>query len=276
MHRTRRSISLAEDRIRRVFEAGRREHGGLDLPFERFAACARKALPRIDNGDYYLAVACDQGTAGAWERLHERFRRPLAAMMRRRGAVRSDVERLLDEMWGRLAAPPARGAARTRIGTFTGRGPLLAWLATVAWRHLTDEWRARAGVGPLCGQDDPAPGAWADPALSLEQEESARAVGKVLERTWSALTLRELEVIVLKYRHRLPQVEVARVMGISPARVTRLNQSAVRRLCKAVRRHATRLPADAPQAELVQVLQRLLARTDVEMRGDARRGRGAG
>jgi DNA-directed RNA polymerase specialized sigma24 family protein len=117
-----------------------------------------------------------------------------------------------------------------------------------------------------------------DPAVHLEETETDALVGRVLERAWSSLTDRELEVVVLKYRHQLPQKQIARALRVSPSRVTRLLQSATRRLRVAVearfelRAHVTN--AESNQAALLQLLERMLSRSDAGRAGDDQHGRG--
>lgn len=278
MHRAERPLSLADERVRRAYEAGRRAHPGIEFSYEHFAPYARRTSPPHDNGDYYLAVACDAGAPGAWERLQTRYGKPLRALLRRRGAGRRDVEHLLEDVWGRLASPSPRGDARTRLGTYDGRGPLLAWLSTVAWRRLTDAWRAAAGKARLREGEEAVTAAHADPACLLADGETEQLVAAVLEKAWAALTDRELEVVVLKYRHQMPQNEIARHLRISPPRVTRLLQSATRRLRRSVaarfelRAHA--VSAESNQAALLQILQRMLAQSDVRADADGTHGKG--
>lgn len=277
MRREGRPLSLADERVRRTYESGRKAHPHVDLPFEEFAGRARRAVPKHDNTDYFLAVACDAGVPGAWERLQDRFHRPLRAMLRRRGAARHDIAQLLDEVWGRLASPPPRGGARTRIGTYDGQGPLLAWLTTVAWRRLADHWRKAAGLAALPEEPTPAEHT-ADPADRLEETETEALIGSVLEQAWASLTDRELEVVVLKYRHVMPQTEIARALRVSPSRVTRLLQSATRRLRDAIEARFE-LRAHAPgaasnQAALLGLLERMLAQSDAGRHDENDHGRG--
>ncbi len=273
-----RPVSLADERVRRTYELGRKAHPQVDLSFEEFARRARAAIPKHDNKDFYLAVACDAGAPGAWERLQSRFHRPLRAMLRRRGATRHDVSQLLDDVWGRLASPPPRAKARTRIGTYDGQGALLAWLATVAWHRLADGWRRAAGVAPLPQEPTPSTPRGGDPADRLEASEIGALIGSVLEQAWASLTDRELEVVVLKYRQLLPQTEIARILRVSPSRITRLLQSATRRLREAVeerlelRAHVA--GAASNQAALQHLLQRMLSESDAGREDADDHGRG--
>ena len=79
-------------------------------------------------------------------------------------------------------------------------------------------------------------------------------------------TTRELEAIVLKYRHQLPQTEIARHLRVGAPRVTRLLQSATKRLREALEsRFELRAHDRSANTELFRTVERMLARTDAEM-----------
>jgi RNA polymerase sigma factor (sigma-70 family) len=216
-----------------------------------------------------LARACDAGAPGAWERLQKQYRKRLLGFLRRRGARRGEADQVLEEAWGALAAPPPRGGARTAIGTYDGRGSLHAWMATILWRRLTDRWRARSAAARLPA---PAtqPGLHArDPADRVADTETARLLGAALEEAWPRLTPRELQAVVLKYRHQLPQTEIATTLGVGTPRVTRLLESATTRLRASIEaRLGPRLGWDADGAGssgLFEAVERVLARGSVEV-----------
>lgn len=270
-------LALAHERLRRAYESGRREFPDVHLAFDVFERYARRALPKVETGDYYLAVACDQGLPGAWEQLQKRYRRPLHAMMRRRGARGREVDELLDDVWGRLAEPATKSEVRTRLGTYDGRSPLLPWLVTVGWRLLTDRWRRAAGV---VSSERPVEAQQQDPTEHIAGAEMEQLVADVLERAWESLTTRELEVVVLKYRHRLPQTEIARRLRVTPGRITHLLRSSARRLRRAVdRRYELRayvVHAESNHAALLALIQRMLNRSDIEGAQPDVEERGAG
>ena len=258
---------------------GRRAHPRIELALEAFVAPPVGPVPSA-VGDVYLARACDAGVDGAWERLEACYRKPVLRFLRRRGAARDEAELLLDDLWSTLATPPPRGGAHTRLGTYDGRGSLSSWLCTVAWRRLVDGWRARAGTREV-EQDAPAPaGRQHDPALRASREEAARLIGLGLEDAWSEMTARELQVIVLKYKHRLPQKQIARVLRIGPPRVSRVLQSATTRLREAIARRFDRqsdweVGGPGWDALLVTV-ERMLARADVDVDASAHGGQRGG
>lgn len=246
----------------RPYLAGRKAHGRVGLDFEAFAAHLGDGPVPLAAEDYYLAVACNAGVDGAWERLASRYRRPLRSFLRRRGATAAEVDALLDEFWGVLATPPARGHAATRLGTYDGRGALFSWLATVAWRRLTDTWRARRGSA--LAPDDVVGSDAADPARCAAAEETDRQLGDALEEAWGGLTLRELEAVVLKYRHHLPQTDIARVLGVGSPRVTRLLQSATQRLRTALEARFELRPLDPSGTHALRaVVERMLERAEL-------------
>ncbi len=254
--------------LRQAYAAGRREHPRVELPFEDFVEFGRDRPPRA-AADYYLARACNAGLAGSWERLQARFQRPLRAFLRKRGAARGEADQLLDETWGALAAPPPRGGAATRIGTYDGRGSLYAWLATVVWRRLTDRWRARATTTDAAVAEHHAAPEHRDPAVRVAQSETAERLGAALEDAWSGLTRRELQAVVLKYCHRLPQTEIASAMNVSPPRVTRLLQSAMTRLRATIESkfetHPDWSTSGGGWSSLFETVERMLARTAAAM-----------
>lgn len=261
---------------RAAYARGRGAHPALKLAPEAFAAASAEMDAPRAAGDYYLARACDAGVDGAWERLEARFRRPLRRFLRRRGAAPAEAEQILDETWGRLATPPARGGGRTRIGTYDGRGGLQSWLATVTWRHLADRWRARTRMSDAEEEVRLAGSRRQDPSLSVSQAETARVLGRSLEDAWSQLTVRELEAVVLKYRHRLPQTEIARILRVGAPRVTRMLQSATKRLRQAIvarfDRHSDWEAGGRGWDDLLATVESMLTRTEVDVDARDREG----
>ncbi|MGE0192698.1 MAG: RNA polymerase sigma factor [Planctomycetota bacterium] len=263
------------DPVEAFLRAGRRAHAVLAAPEATLRERLEPAsLPRRPE-DWYLAQACDLGVPGAWERLAAQHRRPLRAFLRRRGGRTPEVDAVLDDLWGRLAAPAPRGTATTRLGTYDGRGALFSWLATVAWRALADTWRARQGQGGA-PEDGPGDGQH-DPGSQVGADEIDRQLGGALEEAWGGLTLRELEAVVLKYRHHLPQNQIARVLGVGSPRVTRLLQSATQRLRGALEARFELRPHEVGESHALRhAVARLLERASVELpaQGDTGATRG--
>ena len=255
--------------LRRAFAAGQRAYPHLPLPYGRFSGRRDVLISAAHAEDYYLACACNAGVPGAWEQLQTRVAGPLRAFLRKRGASEADAHQILDEAWGSLAEPPPRGGAMTRIGTYDGRGSLRAWLATILWRRLADRWRDRSGDRELPSEESGPESSREDPAQRASQEESAALLGRALEEAWARLTDRELHAMVLKYRHQLPQTEIARALRVGAPRVTRILKSAANRLRTTIESKCRAHPAwRAPGggwAGLYESLERMLARADASL-----------
>lgn len=232
-----RALERAEDRLARI--------GGPFTPRSRLDALRAAALE-----DLFLATACDLGIGGAWERLEADVLPGVAAAARRRARFPALADEVVRDLPGDLLAPPARGGARTRIGTFDGSGSLATFLAVIAVRRLAERARARAPAAARGGDDrardsDPIPEPVAedpDPASTLLHAERAGAIAETLARTWRTLTPREEAALALRYGDGLPQREIARLLEVGEPRVSRLLSAAVAKLRSALR-------AAAPFAE---------------------------
>ncbi len=263
--------STQDPKLQAAYVKGRRAHPRLDLDPEDYLTEAVAERPPRSEADYYLARACNAGVPGSWERLQMQFRRRLRGFLRKRGASASDADQLLDEAWGALAEAPPRGGARTRIGTYDGRGSLHAWLATILWRRLTDLWRKRPAATAESAEEQPAP-QQRDPAVSVSHDETSRLLADALEEAWSTLTPRELQAVVLKYCHKLPQTEIARIMNVGAPRVTRMLQSATSRLRSAIAsrfdRHTDWDVGGSGWAALAEAVERMLSRSAAQIGAD--------
>jgi RNA polymerase sigma factor (sigma-70 family) len=246
-------------RLRAAFEKGRAAHPLLALGPDSFARRALAAahvrlrragalpernrveevLRETDGADLFLAAACDEGVAGAWESLTETYVPRIVGLLRSRGASEDEAREIAEQLPGEAYEPPADGTARTRIGTYTGWGSLFGWLAALALRRLADRRRAPDRRRDEVGRGR-SPGRDPDPAEALAGAETSSSLREGLEDAWSELGAKERLVLVLKYRDGLPQTSIAQALGVGPPRVSRLVAAATDKVRAAVRR---RLPA---------------------------------
>jgi RNA polymerase sigma factor (sigma-70 family) len=248
-----------EAALRAAWDAGRAEHEGLALPFARFAErvtalVARRsvagesleaAVARRAAADLVLACACEDGVAGAWDRLHDLLSPRLSALAFRLLRDRGEAETLAAEVLGDLATPAPGGAARTLVGTFDGTGTLFGWLAAILSRRAYGRARrsrgapggaAAAGDEPEGVEEAPARGGSSDPVEVALGSERAERFRSALSRAWESCTSNERFVLVAKYRGGVEQRAIARMLGVGPPRVTRLVQQVTRKLRDAVER----------------------------------------
>ena len=116
---------------------------------------------------------------------------------------------------------------RSRARLDRGRGTPRAWLFTIARNAALDELRRRKHR-PLLLADVERSGGSDEALEALERRDTVRA-------GLAALTLREREIVLLKFHGQLTNGELARAMGISESNVgTRLHRALtrLRELCR--------------------------------------------
>jgi len=204
----------------------------------------RERLSRSVLRDLVLAGACEAGTPGAWECFLREFGPRIRSLARRQGASEEQAATLAEEIGGVLLLPPARGGARTRLGTYDGTGSLAAWLATIVAHRLADLRRSKPAVSL-----DTLLGRWEsneqsarpvaehredDPARAAADREHAASVSHALRAALESLTDREREALLARYADGLSQEEVARRLGVGAPRVSRLLSQAHDKLRESV------------------------------------------
>lgn len=232
-------LPLREDLFARAFEERGRRRGARAPTGE---APAATTPPGSRGGDLFLAVACEEQVAGAWEAFCREFPPRLRSFLIRRGATAEEASAVVDDLPGNLCAPPPRGVVRTRLGTYDGGSRLFTWLAAIVHRRLWDLRRARPGAG-AGAEAATTPTARAPPPLrTLVDEESARLFEDALHEAWGDLTPKECLVLLLRYRDGLRQTEIARILGVGEPRVTHLVQQGLDKLRGAVRKRLRDTP----------------------------------
>ena len=264
--------------LRRGFELGRAAHGALGLAPEEYsrrvlalvegrlrragvpvaAEGMAEALSRSDLADLYLAVACEAGTAGAWERFSGAYGRVIVALAVRRGASAAEAEELAGEIPGELFTPPPRGGARTRLGTYDGSGSLSGWLAVIVQRRLADRWRAASREPPPPRPPPPEP----DPHAAAGDRETLARFEEAFREAWADFAPQEALALLLRYRDGLPQTEIARVLGVGEPRVSRVLSGASARIRVAILRRLGSLPVEGERdpARVLAALEGAVAR----------------
>jgi RNA polymerase sigma-70 factor len=192
--------------------------------------------------DVYLAIACDLGTAGAWEALEREFAPRLRGLLRKRGATEGEAAEMLGDLPGYLCEPPPDGRARTRIGTYDGSGALFSWLAVIALRTVNQRRQSPAAARKEDGSVSGVPTLRAMPPGGAIAEETARRFQAALAGAWAALTPRERLAVLLRYRDGLSGREIARLMGVGEPRVSRLIEAGLTRLQEGIRRQMPETP----------------------------------
>ncbi len=127
----------------------------------------------MDSDELLFDRLC-AGDMAAFDRLYERFERPLFGFLRARLGDAHEAEDVLQDAF--LAILRERDK-RTRVRS------VRAWLFGVAHHACLNRLRARKRVVPIAAEGEIAPG----PDLSLEEQERTRHLAGALERLPSAL-----------------------------------------------------------------------------------------
>jgi RNA polymerase sigma-70 factor, ECF subfamily len=183
--------------------------------------------------DLVLARACAQGHERAWEHFVAIYRQPLIraaiAITGNETLGRDLAEQLYGELYGLTTR---EGERRCPLASYRGRGSLMGWLrTTLAQRHVDHHRRTRREE-PLDELDAPAPDA-APQTPPVELSLLERAIE-------SALHVRNEEerfLLAAYYLDRQTLLQIARVLGVHEATVSRKLQRATREIRKQILRN---------------------------------------
>jgi RNA polymerase sigma-70 factor (ECF subfamily) len=137
------SAISARTAIEQMFAAGQRKWPRLELSFEAFAAHCSQALAAglqrpVDGADLYLCCACAAAQPEALKVFEREGQGVAKAAIRRIDSDEDFVRDTLQELWSRLLV-----GSEARVRSYSGQGPLHAWLRVAATRLALDRRRAR-------------------------------------------------------------------------------------------------------------------------------------
>lgn len=204
-----------ERHLQRTFDLYRRKNGT--------AAGWAEYLDSLYPIDWYVAAACLEGSAAAWEQLFAARTgrsdcllidalRARAARLYPRDEERQDSA--VTEFWGHLLAGERPGASPI-LARYDGQRPLAPWLIRVFQNWHISMLRSQAGIGPLPEDELAMP-----PAPSVDgrwHEAFCQSAREWLD----GLAENELLLLGLRMRYRLSQREVANLLGVHEGTVSR-------------------------------------------------------
>jgi RNA polymerase sigma-70 factor, ECF subfamily len=227
-----------EDSLRRLLGAARQAWPALqvdDATFMRRVGeavagnpdCAA-ALSKLHAPDLYFAcalTAADSRALAEFERMYLPEVSGYLAQTNPSATVVDDVKQSLRE---HLFV--AKGGSRPRIASYTGRGPLGAWLRMVAIRAARDLFRAR---GPTVGLDSPLQASASEPehskiratALDPEMSHLKQRYGKEFNQAFhavlTALPMRERTILRLYFFDAMNITEIGAMYQVHASTVAR-------------------------------------------------------
>jgi RNA polymerase sigma factor (sigma-70 family) len=230
---------MDQPRVKLLYHFCRLQRPGIRLAPAAFEAHLRRAFDvyrakvespawaeffdRLHALDWFIASACLDGDARAWEALFaSRAGRSdclLVDALRAR-AVRlypRDEERqdsAVTEFWSHLLVAETPGSVPV-LARYDGQRPLVPWLIRVFQNWHVSQLRQRSGLQPLPEDDLPLP-VPADGELRWHETfcEAAR-------EHFQELTDSELLLLGLRLRYRLSQREVAHLLGVHEGNISR-------------------------------------------------------
>jgi RNA polymerase sigma-70 factor, ECF subfamily len=174
------------------------------------------ALSASSIPDLYLACGCVAGDAAAVAALDSTYiRRVVAAPFGSVPRVR-DAEELAQRLRVRLLVAEAGQAPR--IASYTGRGPLNAWLRVAAARLAVDQHRAEVSDSPPTWAVLSGP---VDQELLYLKQTHADLFGAALEAGLLSLSKRARTVLRLHFLEGVPVAQIATSYSVSPRSVQR-------------------------------------------------------
>ncbi|NTX04458.1 RNA polymerase subunit sigma-70 [Myxococcus sp. CA040A] len=219
-------------------------HMARHLPAEN----APEVLRQLHASDLYLACACAAGEESAlrgFER-HVLRRIPERIHTLPRDVVDEALQQLREQLLLGRADTPAR------IASYSGRGPLLAWV-TISAARLAAGLANREGHTPFSEKSPDTyvqlltPG---DPELELLRKDSRTIVADVLRKALAAMPGPERALLRLHHLHGYNMTQLATVFGDSRSGIARRVLLARGRLLKLTRAElASRLRLDDTQLE---------------------------
>ncbi len=231
-----------EDRLTACWQGGCQQWPEIPLERAAFVQHVRERLPSgvdpaaaveaLHASDLYLACACARGDRAALTAFETHFIARLSAHLASSEALSSFSDEVKQTLRVRLLV--AEHELVPRIGTYTGRGPLLGWLRVAATRVAIDLRRAELpGLAEDLGQlRSPAP----DPELGYLKAFYRPQLEAAVTATLAALPQREANVFRLFFLDGLSSEELAKLYRVTDRSVQRWIADGRTRLMEETRR----------------------------------------
>lgn len=176
-----------------------------------------EVLPRLALADLYLACACSHGDARAIARFEREFVRQVSAYVGRSGALAGFDDEVKQALRNRILV--AETSLLPRIASYTGKGPLGAWVRMTATRIAADLRRESGRARPSEADvlSDVAP----DPELSYLKQRYGAECSRAVELAFKELSDRDANLMRLYFLERSGAAVIAAMYGVSARSVQR-------------------------------------------------------
>lgn len=235
--------------------------------FVSFVECIARASdddtrPR-HLADLYLAFACVSGCRMAHRAFDEHFLADVGTYVRSIDRSPAFAEDVRQELRGKLLLPAEDGS--TKLGTYTGRGPLAGWVRVAAIRTARNIVRGGKAVVDVSDEQlgERVVGE-ENPELAYLKARGAQSFRDAFERALEALTPRDKAILRLSYIERMSTQDIGRMYGVTGAAV-RVWLKAVRETIGASVRRALGGHLAADSQELRQLVALVESRFDLTL-----------
>ena len=222
-----------------AYESARRAWEPVDLDRTTFERHVRERLPAVNGDglartvhttDLYLACACVNGVAGAFEAFERRYLGDLGGVLRAidtQPAFIDEVHQLLSE---KLSTTP-------KLAGYSGSGSLESWVAVTAQRVALSLKRRERAQKNACSRAADASAVAGDPELAFLKERYRREFEEALVAALAVLSERERVVWRLNLVGGASHARIASMYRVNQSTVTRWVAVARGRVWTELRRH---------------------------------------
>jgi RNA polymerase sigma-70 factor, ECF subfamily len=228
---------LGRDEFEQILlEAGTAQNFGLSEAAHASQDQQRVFFRGLCMADLVLARACARGNAHAWEHFVATYRQPLTRAAIAITGSETLGRDLADQLYAELYGLSEReGERRCPLLSYRGRGSLVGWLrTTLAQRHV-DHYRRTRREEPIDEFDAPAP----DPAPQTPRRELTQ-LERAIEQVLGSRSAEERYLMAAYYLDGQTLLEIARVLGVHEATVSRKLHRAAKEIRKQIGKNLER------------------------------------
>jgi RNA polymerase sigma-70 factor (ECF subfamily) len=219
-------------------------------------------LARIHVADLYLALGCARGLPAALAAFEEHYLSRVPRYLARTDSSRALADEVKQTLRDQLLVP--RGDGVPRIATFTGQGPLGAWLRISAVRLARDLLAAESRRHAQTGQARPAHQVSGDIELDYIRERYRGPFEQAFKQALLRLSQQERNVLRMYFLDGLTTVALGRVYRVHATTVARWIDRARAEVLREVRRSLAQ-NANVPAAEVDSLFGLLQSRFDLSL-----------
>lgn len=216
------TVTAAQNTVREMFLVGQRRWPAIALGFDAFLNhCSRvleagTALP-LESADLYLCCACAEAHAEALRSFEAESSSIAQAAIRRIDGGDDFVRETLQELWSKLLV-----GEQAKVRSYSGRGPLQAWVRVAATRVALDRRRAnKRGTGRQVGLTDSLAAAAVDVEATLLKAQFGEAFQGALRASVATLSQQERNVLRMHVAGRCSIDEIGRAYNVHRATAAR-------------------------------------------------------